>query len=92
MLAVDMIDCASITKWKEDNLLVTGITHYHKRENIVVGRISERCFLSDKSVWFSFDTETGIAVEYDTEDEYRQGLESLGFDDEPILLTVEENW
>jgi len=42
--------------------------------------------------WFSFDTKTGIAVEYNTEDEYQRGLKRVGFDEEPILLTIEENW
>ncbi len=89
---IDEIDCASITVWKNDNhSIVKGITHYHKQENIVVGKISADCFLADKSAWFSFDTTTGIAIKYETEEEYHQALKELGFNEEPTLPMIREN-
>jgi hypothetical protein len=89
---IDTIECANISKWQEDKLLVTGITHYRKRDNIIVGKISEECFLSDRTEWFSFDTKTGRVVRYDSEEEFRKALQALGFDEAPELLTIQENW
>lgn len=89
---IDMIDCAGISRWKEDKLLVAGISHYYKRDNLIVGKISAECFAVDTSAWFSFDTKTGRVEEYKTEEEFRRALKELGFDQEPELRTIQENW
>ena len=88
---IDVTDCGHITRWKDGGFIVAGITHYHKQDNIIVGKSSSTCFPHEKSEWFSFDTTTGIATEYETKAEYQQALKELGFSEEPELLTLEEN-
>lgn len=92
LLMIDMIDCAAISTWQEDNFLVYGITHYQKQNNIIVGKISTKCFSANKTEWFLFDTETGDIVRYDTEKELESSLKVFDFDTTLNLLTIKENW
>jgi hypothetical protein len=91
MVMIDVTDCGHIGEWQDTGIIVAGVTHYHKRDNIIVGRISSNCFPADEFGWFSFDTTTGIAVEYRDEQEYYQTLKGLGFNEAPELLTLDEN-
>ena len=89
---IDTIDCASIGKWQEDQLFVTGISHYYIRDSFVVGKISDECLSFYGTMWFLFDTNTGKVTKFSTEEALHQAVEKLGFDEEPELLTVRENW
>lgn len=89
---IDSMDCAAISKWKSDETIISGITHYYRNGNVVIGRTSDACFIQSQSEWFLFDTRTGKLSQYENSNEFDQAIQEIGFDRKPNLRTVQENW
>ena len=93
---IDTIDYAWIGVWRAESELreeVQNIRLYCKRGPLVVGECYEGA-LDGEGVreWFIFDCGTGEVRKFAERSAYLEAVEGLGFEDEPGLLTVQENW
>ena len=77
------MDDAQLEIWK-GRILLTGITHYHKSPGNMVGKCH--------TVWFSLDYNTGVLVKYESKEEFLKAVPELGYNEEPELLTIRDNW
>lgn len=89
---IDMIDCATISVWKENTSLMGGIRDYQKRDNVIIGTTSISCRSAERTGWFSFDTRTGDVVTYFSPEEFKAAARLIYPNEEIKLLTVRENW
>ncbi len=96
LVMADKLDNALIGIWKyaeeaTGTAPISGISKYYKKEQIIVGEICRHSEDKNKK-WFSFNCGNGIGVEYKNKKEYLGAIKKLGFEKEPKLLTVRENW
>lgn len=94
---IDDINDARLNSWAEEDGKVSkdisGITAYYKRDNLVVGEyVSSKWDSWAQTSWFTFDCNTGQVEEFSRKEDYLEGIKNLGFEKEPNLLTVRENW
>ena len=78
---------------------IWGIRHYYKQGNIVLGEFvpklydnSQQSWTSPPESWFVFDCNSGQAQTFKNKTSYLNKLKGLGFEEEPKLLSVRENW
>ncbi|MHC4704124.1 MAG: hypothetical protein ACYTFQ_26485 [Planctomycetota bacterium] len=94
---IDDINDAGLRSWaEEDGTLsedISGIRRYHKQGNLVFGQyVSRRIDRPPHTSWFTFDCNTGHVEKFLEKEDYLESIRMLGFEKEPNLLTVRENW
>ena len=94
---IDVIDEASIGVFAHAagsvSKDISDIRRYYKQGPLVLGQCDRlRWDDSAKPSWFIFDCNTGHAQIFSTKDEYLSSIKKHGFEREPALLTVRENW
>ena len=95
----DLGSDADLRVWKENRSLLLGITRYHKRGSLLVGELLPERALAllqletyPEKAWFSFDCASGEITTLLTFEEYREQLNEAGFETEPELLTIRQQY
>ncbi|UCG46978.1 MAG: hypothetical protein JSU94_15945 [Phycisphaerales bacterium] len=94
---IDSIDNAYLASFSAEAGVaskdISRIRRYYKEGFLVLGQCDDSCRAEPcRPSWFIFACNTGQVETFSKKEEYLQRIEKYGFEKEPELLTVKENW
>lgn len=83
-----------ISKRRYVKLEYEDVSTNETREEFYAGQKATKEFLAKypEKKWFIFNCSTGIIKEFESHENYLDTLKSMGFEKEPELLSIWENW
>jgi len=92
LVMIDLMDTASIGKWKDESSIVSDIIEYEKRGSVLAGHCRDIHFGSNTEHWFLFDCSTGHNDNYTSKEAFETACQQKGLCMPLAMKSIQDNW